>query len=196
VASAMVERQLIVMTGVPGTGKTTVSKLLAAELHAEHIELSRLVKEGGLSQGWDEARATTIADMKALRHAIANIVENTTSNVVIDGHYSPEVSPREETNLVVVLRRAPWVLKKDLQARGYSTRKVRENVEAELLGTCLADALTSQDPTKVCEIDTTGETSEETVRFILAVLDGDVNCTHGEVDWMDHPEAEKMLREL
>jgi adenylate kinase len=192
----MVERRLIVVTGVPGTGKTTISTLLAAELHAEHIELTRLVKEGGLSQGWDETRATTIADMKALRHAIVNIVENCTGNVIVDGHYSPEVSPREETNLVVVLRRAPWVLKEELQARGYSARKVRENVEAELLGTCLADALAAQDPAKVCEVDTTGETPEETVRFILAALDGDVACVHGDVDWMDQPEAEKLLREL
>ncbi|MCX6649086.1 MAG: adenylate kinase family protein [Candidatus Bathyarchaeota archaeon] len=191
----MVERQLIVVTGVPGTGKTTVSTLLAAELHAEHIELTRLVKEGGLSQGWDPARNTTIADMKALRHAIANIVENSTSTVIIDGHYSPDVSPREEATLVVVLRRAPWVLKDELQARGYSAGKVRENVEAEMIGTCLVDALAAQDQEKVCEIDTTGETPGETVRFILAVIDGEVNCSHGEVDWMSRPEAEKLLRE-
>ena len=195
-ASTMVERQLVVVTGVPGTGKTTVSTLLAVELHAEHIELTRLVKEGGFNQGWDETRATTIADMKALRHAIVNIVQNTTRNVIVDGHYSPEVSPREETDLVVVLRRAPWALKEELQARGYSSYKVRENVEAELLGTCLTDAFASQDPTKICEIDTTRETPEETVMFILAVLDGGVICTHGEIDWMSHPEAEKLLREL
>jgi adenylate kinase len=192
----MDECQLLVVTGVPGTGKTTVSTLLAAELGAENIELTRLVKEGGFSQGWDQTRATTIADMKALRHAITNIVENTTSTVIIDGHYSPEVASREKTTLVVVLRRAPWALKEELKARGYSTRKIRENVEAELLGTCLSDALAAQDPAKVCEIDTTSETPEETVRFILAVLDGDVECGHGEVDWMSNPEAETLLRDL
>jgi len=192
----MNERQLIVVTGVPGTGKTTVSRLLAAELKAEHIELTRLVKEGGFNQGWDQARATTIADINALRHAIVNIFENAKNVVIIDGHYSPDVSPREETTLVVVLRRAPWFLKDDLRARGYSPRKVRENVEAELLGTCLADALSAQDPDKVCEIDTTGETPEETVRFILAVLDGEVDCCHGEVDWMSNPMAEALLRDL
>jgi len=47
----MDERQLLLVTGVPGTGKTTISSLLAAELGAEHIELTRLVREGGLSQG-------------------------------------------------------------------------------------------------------------------------------------------------
>jgi adenylate kinase len=192
----MDERQLLLITGVPGTGKTTVSTLLAAELGAEHIELTRLVREGGFNQGWDQARATVIADMKALRHAIANILDNTKSTLIIDGHYSPDVAPRQETTLVVVLRRAPWVIREKLLARGYSARKVRENVEAELLGVCLADALAVQDPEKICEIDTTAQSPEETVKLILAVLDGDVKCSHGEVDWMNSPEAEALLRKL
>ena len=192
----MDERQLLLVTGVPGTGKTTISTLLAAELGAEHIELNRLVREGGLSQGWDEARDTVIADMKALRNAISNILDNTTGPLIIDGHYSPDVAPRDETTLVVVLRCAPWVIREKLLARGYSTRKVRENVEAELLGTCLTDALAVQDPEKVCEVDTTTQTPGETVKLILSVLNGEVRCSYGAVDWMNSPEAEALLEEL
>jgi adenylate kinase len=88
------------------------------------------------------------------------------------------------------------VLKEELKKRGYSTRKVRENVEAELLGTCLADALTAQDPAKVLEIDTTNVAPEDTVKLIKAALDGEVELTHGEVDWMSHPETEALLRDL
>jgi adenylate kinase len=192
----MDERQLLLVTGVPGTGKTTISTLLAAELGAEHIELTRLVREGGLSQGWDQARATAIADMKALRNTISNILDNTTSPLIIDGHFSPDVAPRDETTLVIVLRCAPWVIREKLLARGYSIRKVRENVEAELLGTCLTDALAVQDPAKVCEIDATTQTPEETVKLILSVLDGEVKCSYGAVDWMNSPEVEALLREL
>ena len=192
----MDERQLLLVTGVPGTGKTTISTLLAAELGAEHIELTRLVREGGLSQGWDQARATAIADMKALRNTISNILDNTTSPLIIDGHFSPDVAPRDETTLVIVLRCAPWVIREKLLTRGYSIRKVRENVEAELLGTCLTDALAVQDPAKVCEIDTTTQTPEETVKLILSVLDGEVKCSYGAVDWMNSPEVEALLREL
>ncbi len=187
---------LVAVTGVPGTGKTTVSSLLATEINGEHIELTRLVKEGGISSGWDQERATAIADLKALRLTILNIVENARGPVIVDGHYSPDVSPRELTDLVVVLRRAPWVLRDELKARGYSSRKVRENVEAELLGTCLIDAISAQDPAKILEIDTTGEAPEDTVRLIRAAAEGEVELSYGEVDWMDQPETEELLRDL
>ena len=188
-------RTVILITGTPGTGKTTVSMLLSGELHGEQIELTRLVREGGLSQGWDETRATTIVDIKALRIALANIIEAAKKTVIVDGHYSPDVVPREEVTLTVVLRRAPWVLHKELRARGYSPRKIRENIEAELLGTCLVDALAVQDSGRICEIDTTGITPEETVELIIAALDGETECRHGVVDWMNHPEVETLLRE-
>jgi adenylate kinase len=189
-------RFVILITGTPGTGKSTVSELLSAILRGEHIELTHLVNEGGFKQGWDETRATVIADTKALRYALANIIRSTKKSVIIDGHYSPDVVPREEVTLTVVLRRAPWVLQEELRARGYSVSKIRENVEAELLGTCLVEALAVQDHDKICEIDTTEMTPEETVKLITATIDGETECRFGAVDWMNHPETEALIREL
>src|SRR5512135_744614 len=102
---------VVLITGVPGTGKTTVSALLADSLGGDHIEITRLVREGGLSLSWDQSRATSIADLKALRHTLSNIIAASTKPVVIDGHYSTDVVDRASATLVVVLRRAPWVLK-------------------------------------------------------------------------------------
>lgn len=187
---------VVLVTGVPGTGKSTISSLLASELNGSHIDLSRLVKEGGLSIGWDHSRATMIADINALRKTITNILDVSSSPVIIDGHYSPEVVAYNRVTLVIVLRRAPWILRTELTMRGYRPRKVRENVEAELLGSCLVDALDMQDHAKVCEINTTGLTPQETVKLVLAVLNGKVACGYGGVDWMNQPEAETMLRGL
>ncbi|MFA5868718.1 MAG: adenylate kinase family protein [Candidatus Bathyarchaeia archaeon] len=187
---------VVLITGVPGTGKTTVSSILANSLGGDHVEITHLVRDGGMSLNWDQSRATSIADVKALRHALSNIIAASTKPVVVDGHYSPDVVPRDAATLVVVLRRAPWVLRAQLQQRGYSPRKIRENVEAELIGTCLVDALESQDHAKICEIDTTGQAPEETVKLVLAALDGEAACGYGSVDWMDAPEAEALLRDL
>ena len=187
---------VILISGTPGTGKTTVSSLLSRELHGEHIDLTHLVKEMGLSQGWDDIRATTIADLKALRIAVVKILDDSKKPVIIDGHYSPDIVSREKVTLIIVLRRAPWVLREDLRARGYSPIKIRENVEAELLGTCLVDALATQDTRKICEIDTTRMDPKETVKLIIAILEGDTDCHHGVIDWMNFPEVETLLGEL
>jgi adenylate kinase len=72
---------------------------------------------------------------------------------------------------------------------------VRENVEAELLGTCLVDALETQDSTKITEIDTTNQTPEETAETVLAILNGEIAPSYGSIDWMSKPEAETLLRD-
>ena len=187
---------VVLITGVPGTGKTTVSSLLAERLGGDHIEITQLVHDCGLSLSWDQSRATLIADVKALRCTITNIIAASSKPVVVEGHYSPDVVTRDVVTLVVVLRRAPWVLRIQLQLRGYSSRKIRENIEAELIGTCLVDALDSQDHRKICEIDTTGQTPEETVKLILATIDGEATYGYGSIDWMSKPEAETLLRNL
>jgi len=186
---------LIIVTGVPGTGKTTISMMLAERLGGRYIDLGKIALEEGLVSGRDPYRDTKVADLTALRKRVAAL-SGRGDALVIDGHYSPSVVARGRASLVVVLRRAPWVLRDELRARGYPPGKVRENLEAELLGVCLADALSEQDPSKVCELDTTGVNPEETVKEIAAILSGEATCRRGTVDWMEAPEAEEMLRSI
>jgi broad-specificity NMP kinase len=44
----------ILITGTPGTGKTTLSQNLAQSVGMNHIEVGQIVKEKGLHDGWDE----------------------------------------------------------------------------------------------------------------------------------------------
>jgi adenylate kinase len=54
------QRPNILITGTPGTGKTTLSELVALALNYEHINASELVKTRSLHDGYDEEFDTYI----------------------------------------------------------------------------------------------------------------------------------------
>jgi adenylate kinase len=191
----MTHSKVVVITGTPGTGKSKISQILSLKLGATHVDLSKYAKIEGLILGSDDFRQTEIVDMKALREKV-NIFPSRNRYIIIEGHYAQDIVPHETVAIVVVLRRAPWVLKKELESRGYSHEKVRENLEAELLGVCLSDALGSHVKGKVCEIDTINMAAEETVNIILELIESKRKCLHGHIDWMEYPETKSLLREL
>ena len=187
------ERQVYLVTGVPGVGKTTVAHLLTDRMGGAYFNLSDLAESEGLITGYDEIRETAIVDLVGMMEKLTQIIEATCEDLVFDGHYAPEVVPAEAVSLAFVLRRAPWVLKEGLTARGYAEKKVQENVEAELLDVCLVEAVESLGIERVCEVDTTGKTPEGVVDELLAMIRGKEPCRRRIVDWLGHPEARELL---
>ena len=191
----MQRKTVILVTGVPGTGKTTTSRLLAESLRGKHLDVSEFALKNNLVERLDEKRGTKIVNMKALRSEIKKLLKPQTI-LVIDGHYSPDLIEPYLVSKVIVLRKAPWILRDELELRGYSQAKIRENVEAELVGSCLQDALDHQDNEKVCELDSTNTTPEEIVKQIALILKGDKQCLYGVIDWMSDPKTELLLKEM
>ena len=58
--------KVIAVTGVPGTGKTTIAKKLAKRLKYHYLDVNKLVSEHKLSEGYDRERTTKIVDIKKL----------------------------------------------------------------------------------------------------------------------------------
>ena len=85
---------------------------------------------------------------------------------------------------VIVLRVRPEILQKRLEARDYSDSKIRENLEAEALGVCTAEAYDIYGE-NVCEVDVTDLTVEEIVDLLVDVIDGKIEFSVGEIDFMD-----------
>ncbi len=182
-------RQVIVITGTPGVGKTTVSEQLAARLGALHINLTCLVKREKLTSGYDKRRRTTIADANKLTKRLQGIIRQK-GNLVIDGHYAPTVTPKGQITGVFVLRRHPQQLKEELEKRGFKGPKLWENLAAEVLDLCLYDSIMNAGNEKVCEIDTTNKTVECVVNEIISILNGTRPCTVGITDWLGTLEKE------
>jgi adenylate kinase len=186
------KRKVILLTGVPGVGKTTMASLLSERLNGVHVNVSELALAEGLVTGYDSLRETSIIDLKRTTTRLMEIIQEGQDPLVIEGHFSQEVVSSDNVSKVFVLRRAPWRLKDELESRGYNSKKVKENVEAELLDVCLIDAIEAYGKEKVFELDTTGIEANKIIETIISVLRGKKSC-ETRIDWLSHPESQELL---
>ena len=100
-------KQVIIVTGTPGTGKTTISKLLSIKLNAEHIDLTSYAYANNLISMRDSNRETDIIDLNEFRRSITEEIKKTPGNIVIDGHYASDVTKINLVTRIFVLRREP-----------------------------------------------------------------------------------------
>ncbi|MGF3522156.1 MAG: adenylate kinase family protein [Candidatus Bathyarchaeia archaeon] len=189
-------KRVILVTGTPSVGKTTVSKKLASCLNAEYLNLTELAEKERLVSNKDQKRDTKIIDEAKMRRRLKQIITQTASNdIIIDGHYAAAVTPASLTTYVFVLRRNPKQLREFMQKRGFSQRKQDENIAAEILDVCLVEALNTQPKEYICELDVTGKNADEVVNEMLLILEGKNKGSVGVVDWLGSLEREGKLGE-
>lgn len=188
-------KRVILITGTPCVGKTTTAKQLTTKLDAKYINLTEYAKNYRLTLGEDKERKTTIIDEKKMRAKLAETLNNSDkTNIIIDGHYAAAVTPTNLVTYVFVLRRNPKELKQIMTKRGFSDTKLWENLSAEILDSCLIEAMQTQ-PDKVCELDVTGKTMEETVNDIMNVLEKGKKRYRDLVDWLGMLEREGLTEQ-
>ena len=187
--------RVILITGTPCVGKTTTAKQLTIKLNANYINLTHFAKTNNLTLGEDKERHTTIINEKAIQDKLAQtIVASDNANIIIDGHYASAVTPPNLVTHVFVLRRNPKELKQLMQNNNFPEAKLDENLSAEILDICLAEALHFQG-SKVCELDITGKPVNETISDIMDVLEKGKKCSSGIVDWLGMLENEGLTSE-
>lgn len=154
----------IIITGVPGTGKTSVANVLAEKT------------------GWPIIRANDLVhreyvDTRKLRMKALWTIKNM-DNAILEGHLFCEV--KLPVDHVIVLRTRPDVLEERLKPRGYPEKKIRENVMAEMLDYCLSRA--EKKYGEVWQVDTTERSPEETADLILSAIKAEKRIWEP-VDW-------------
>ncbi|KAF8622245.1 hypothetical protein AX15_007184 [Amanita polypyramis BW_CC] len=147
---------VIVITGTPGTGKTTHAQLLANESSLTHINVGKLVKEKGLHEEYNEEWQSYTVDEDKLLDELELLVTN--GGVILDWH-TCEIFPERWPDLVVVLTCNHTQLWDRLEKRGYPLKKIQENNEAEIMQVVLEEARSSYPPEIVVELKS--ETMED-----------------------------------
>ncbi|MCW8801718.1 MAG: AAA family ATPase, partial [Candidatus Bathyarchaeota archaeon] len=71
----------MLVTGTPGVGKTTVSKLLASKLNAQYVSVTDIVKSKNFVEEVDEKRETLVADTAKVLDELNNIIDNSESDM-------------------------------------------------------------------------------------------------------------------
>ena len=180
--------------GTPGTGKKSIAPLVAASLGVPSVAINSLVP------GAEGRRKREVeVDPAKLR---ARLLASAKPGEVVYGHLLPHVVRKEDAGFVALLRCEPSVLKKRLKARGYEDAKVKENVEAELIGVLLDECVERFGGERVHEYDTTDATprqvaSEITLDVRLAAGSGGAaGQPGGWIDWTLGYDSPAKLRAL
>jgi len=176
--------RIYVLAGTPGTGKKSIGSKLAELCGVLVLNLSSLIIEHGLFAAYDQERDTYIIDEERASSFIKSYVSTLKGDVFLETHY-PEIIPREIVDSIFLLRTNPLVLEERLIKRGWSRRKINENVMAEILGVVAYSTLEIFGAERVFEIDTTNTSPEEVARTICKAIRGEITLNAGiKIDWL------------
>ena len=167
----------IFITGTPCVGKTT----LAGRLKGRLIKINDLAIDNGFVLGTDAEKGYRVIDIERLSRHVSGLAESSSETLIFEGHLSHLCDGADK---VIVLRVHPDILKGRLEERGYSESKIAENLEAEALGVCTAEAYEKY-ADRVYELDITGLSVDEASGLIADVIENGGDYPAGSVDFME-----------
>ena len=181
--------KIILLSGTPGTGKTSIAHELFSQFQYEFISAGEVVLEENLYSAEDVARDTKIVDADKFNAYFEHKLEKLSRNLIFECHYADMLN-HSQISLGIILRCHPTVLETRLKSRGYSDQKLRENGEAELLGASSSYMLEKQELVKrnaIFEIDTTHKNILEVATCIHDIIQHPSHHQElkvGEISWL------------
>ena len=195
--------QILVVSGTPGTGKTTVSNIVSNYIEAKVISLNELAISENLIEKYDTKRETSVIDSKKTVDYLISLIEEYKKKenpkfLIIESHFS-DIVPEQFINFVIILRCDPDELYKRLEKRGYKKDKIRENVQSEILGSCVNYFLNKPFKIPILEIDTTNKSIESISETILDIITNNIDLNEflvGKIDWLEKLFQEDRLQKF
>jgi adenylate kinase len=123
---------LILITGSPGTGKTTIAKILLKKLKAKVINLTEFILKTKI---FEEINGEKIVEIKKLQKSLKKELNKLKGKklIIVEGHLACELFLKKYNPKIIVFRRSLKKLKKEMEKRGYSKKKISDNLILEAL---------------------------------------------------------------
>ncbi|KAF3660527.1 Adenylate kinase isoenzyme 6 -like protein [Capsicum annuum] len=155
------KRPNILITGTPGTGKTTTAAVLAEVTELRHINVGDFANEKNLTNGWDDTFDCYYINEDLVSQfmcALTNFTENChlspgnwcqlcdeLENLMEEGgnivdHHGCDFFPERWFDRVLVLQTDNSILYDRFTMRGYSDQKLASNTECEMFQVLLEEA--------------------------------------------------------
>ena len=178
---------VIFISGTPCTGKTTVASdlndyLSSNGFHSRLIKVNDFAIENDLVLGEDPDKLYKVIDIDGLNESLNDEIDQRSNGIlIVEGHLSHLC---EGADRMIVLRLNPSILKNRLEERDYAESKIQENLEAEALAVCSAEAYEIYGD-KTNEIDASNKSVEEIRDLIIAIASDKMECPVGSIDFME-----------
>jgi len=157
----------IVITGTPGTGKTTLGKSLAQKLKHLYINEREFATEKGIGK-WDSDENELVVPLKELGEELSKVLKKE-KDVVLEGHMLCEI--RLKVDLVLLIRLHPELLEERLEGKSWAEVKVQDNAFCEGIDYCKKHVLKNYKGIKVIEVSSAGN-KEDTLAAAIKAVEG------------------------
>lgn len=193
--------KIVVLSGTPGCGKTTVSHEISKKAKVKVISINELAIEKKFTEKYDQKRDTYVIDFERFIPYLVKTIQTQSEKglelLLVEGHFS-DIVPDELIDVAIILRCHPDVLYERLKARNYKKEKIIENVQAEILANCLNYFLEKNLKEPLLEIDTTEISIENLSDLIIDLVKGMKSKEEfkiGKIDWLEMLFQEDRMQE-
>jgi len=176
----------IVITGSPGVGKHTIAEEIERTWKiSELIDINKVAIDAGLvEQGQDAFDVDVNKLKKHLEPIVSDIprLHSMGSTGLVVGHLASYVIDVKHAHPCIVLRKNPYKLLDIYKKRGYTEKKMKDNLGSEILGIITNDAIKNFGQEKTFQVDTSDHTPKELAVRIHDIYYGKDNGDN--IDWL------------